>query len=66
MILQQSHKRVDIHKEESDSYESKIEEEIEILKKMRNHLNTRCTNDCNDGKSICKWQIKLVSHSQDM
>ena len=56
-ILHQSHRYVDIHKDESDSFKFKIKEEIEVLTKMRGNIDKPCPNDCSNGKHY--WALTI-------
>ena len=49
-ILKQSHKHVDIHKDLSSTYKTKIKEEIVALTRMRENINRPCKDDCKAGK----------------
>lgn len=52
MILHQSHKRMDIHKEQSRVYKDRVEDEIESLTKMRAPLHTPCQHECSKGELL--------------
>ena len=48
VILEQSHKRMDIHNEQASSYKSKIKEEVSSLIQLQGEAQP-CLNECKKG-----------------